>query len=102
MLAHLGHSNVNHNDEIALQKLNYQRRAPMTAVCIKRASEMNNPVSPSQSVAREDLVIDNVTIPARTVETYVKNILRFAEEDEATLQADLQKEIQISHQSHPQ
>jgi hypothetical protein len=101
MLAHLGYS-IDNNNEATLQKLNYQRRAPMTAVCIKRVSEMNDFASSLQRDAREDLVLDNLAIPAQTVQTYVKNILRFAEENEATLQADLKKEVLICHQKRSQ
>jgi len=84
-----------------LQRFNYQRRAPVTAVCIKRVASLEE-LATRQNLdgMTTDLDVgDGVTISASTVASYARNILRMAKTDEATLQAELEEELAVAAES---
>ena len=90
------------SDTELTQLANYQRRSPVTAVCIKRVAMMKEHSAKDPDAGMVELEIGggadgkNETITARSVPYYASNILRLAETGKEALQSELDEEIAIS------
>lgn len=84
-----------------LQLANYQRRAPVTAVCIKRVAMMEEQAAkdPHASTMVELDVGGGEMVTASSVPYYARNILRLVEEGKESLQSELEEEMKIASSS---
>ena len=79
-----------------LQLANYQRRSPVTAVCIKRVAMMEEQSSKDPDAGMVELDVgggERVTVSS--VPYYARNILRMAEAGKEKLQSELQEEMDV-------
>jgi hypothetical protein len=74
---------------------NYQRRSPVTAVCIKRVAMLDEAATGDSGIVDLDLGDDGVMV-ASGVPTYAQNAVRLAELGEEALRSQLDDEIAIA------
>lgn len=83
---------VNGVSEEDLQLLNYQRRSPIPAVCIKRAEQMDAGMDSVVSLNLPDGSVEK----ASGISTYCRNAMKMIELGEEYLQNSLQNEIEVT------
>jgi hypothetical protein len=83
------------SDQDLVAGSNYQRRSPVTAVCIKRVEMLQAGTDAANGIV--DIVLeDQSTVQASGVPTYARNALGLAEQGAGALQEALDREIAIA------
>ena len=81
-----------------LQISNYQRRAPVAAVCIKRVAMVEEQSAKDPDALLLELDVGSgETVTASSIPFYARNLLRLAETGKDTLQAELDEEVAIAY-----